>query len=81
MKISPNTIITLENNEKYVILNETTYEGETYFLVMGLDENKEIVQSNVAIFQEEYQDADIYVTRVEDPNLIIELTKILKTQL
>ena len=38
MGLKTNTIITLENNEKYVVLNETMYGGTKYFLVMGIDE-------------------------------------------
>ncbi len=53
MKIRTNTIITLENNEQYMVLNQTEYEGFSYYLVMGLDQNKEIIENNVAIFKEE----------------------------
>ena len=48
MKIRTNTIITLENNEQYMVLNQTEYEGSSYYLVMGLDQNKEIIENNVA---------------------------------
>ena len=30
MEIKSNTIITLENDERYMVLNETTYEKEKY---------------------------------------------------
>ena len=43
MSLRTNTIISLENNEKYVVLNETMYGGVKYFLVMGVDENKDII--------------------------------------
>ena len=43
MKIRTNTIITLENNEQYMVLNQTEYEGFSYYLLMGLDQNKEII--------------------------------------
>ena len=39
MKIKINTIITLENKEQYMVLNQTIYEGDKYYLVMGLDQN------------------------------------------
>ena len=44
MGLKINTIITLANSEKYVLLNETMYGGIKYFLAMGVDENKEEVQ-------------------------------------
>lgn len=81
MKIKINTIITLENKEQYMVLNQTIYEGEKYYLVMGLDQNKEIMENNVAIFKEETEQDNVYIEKVEDSKLIIELTKKLKAEL
>ena len=81
MSLRTNTIISLENNEKYVVLNETMYGGVKYFLVMGVDENKDIIPTNVAIVEEIIDGQDTYVDRVKDPELIIILTRILKCQL
>ncbi len=81
MKIKINTIITLENNEQYMVLNQTIYEGDKYYLVMGLDQNKEIIENNVAIFKEEIEQDNVYIEKVEDSKLIIELTKKLKAEL
>lgn len=81
MGLRTNTIISLENNEKYVVLNETMYGGVKYFLVMGVDENKDIIPSNVAIVEEIIDGNDTFVDRVKDPELIIILTRILKSQI
>lgn len=81
MSLKTNTIISLENNEKYVVLNETMYGGVKYFLVMGVDENKDIIPTNVAIVEEIIDGRDTYVDRVKDPELIIILTRILKSQI
>lgn len=81
MEIKTNTIITLENKEKYVVLNKTEYQSDLYFLVMGLDEKKEVISSKVAIMKSETEENDLYVSKVEDPKLIIELTKLLKRQI
>ncbi|MBR4693791.1 MAG: hypothetical protein IKP07_03165 [Bacilli bacterium] len=81
MALKTNTIISLENDEKYVVLNETMYGGVKYFLVMGVDDNKDIVPSNVAIVEEIIDGQDTYVDRVRDPELIIILTRILKSQI
>ncbi len=80
MEIKSNTIITLENDERYMVLNETTYEQEKYYLVMGVDQNKEIIQSKVAIFKEEQENNETYVTKVEDSNEIVKLTQEFKEQ-
>ena len=81
MGLRTNTIISLENKEKYVVLNETMYGGTKYFLLMGVDENKDVIPSNVAIIEEIIEGADTYVERVKDPELIIILTRILKSQI
>lgn len=81
MSLRTNTIISLENNERYVVLNETMYGGVKYFLVMGVDENKDIIPTNVAIVEEIIDGQDTYVDRVKDPELIIILTRILKSQI
>ena len=57
------------------------YGGVKYFLVMGVDENKDIIPTNVAIVEEIIDGQDTYVDRVKDPELIIILTRILKSQL
>jgi len=81
MQIKMNTIITLSNGERYMVLNETSLNFVRYFLVMGIDENKEIIQSKVAIFQEVLENNLLFVEKIEDPKLIIELTNLLKSQL
>lgn len=81
MNIVTNSIITLSNDEKYMILNEAFYENNRYFLAMGVDENKEIISSKVAILKEEIEDNDIYVYKVKDSKTILELTKVLKSQM
>ena len=81
MEIKVNTIITLENGEKYVVLNETMYQNNKYYLVMGMDENKEVIQSKVAIFEQVKINEEVYVEKVNDSKLIIELTSLLKSQI
>lgn len=81
MSLKTNTIISLENNERYVVLNETMYGGVKYFLVMGVDDNKDVIPTNVAIVEEIIDGADTFVNRVTDPELIIILTRILKSQI
>ena len=58
MKLEINTIITLENGEKYVVLNETLYEDSKYFMVMGIDDEKQIIPTRVAIFKEVIEGID-----------------------
>ena len=81
MGLKTNTIITLENNEKYVVLNETMYGGTKYFLVMGIDEKLEMVPNKVKILEEILDGTDIYVDAVTDTNLMSILTRLLKAQM
>ena len=80
MKIRNNTIITLSNNEQYVVLSETMYQGNKYFLMMGMKDG-EIDSNNVAIFKEEIEGIDTYVVKVKDPVLMATLTNLLKSQI
>ena len=81
MKLEINTIITLENGEKYVVLNETTYEDSKYFMVMGIDDDKQIIPTKVAIFKEVVEGIDIYIVKVKDQKLMAKLTEILREQI
>ncbi len=81
MGLTVNTIITLENNEKYIVLNETFYQGSKYFMVMGVDAEKQILPNNVAIFKELIEGLDTYIVKVEDSDLKNELAKELKEQI
>ncbi len=57
------------------------YQNKRYFLVMGIDEKKEIIPENVAIFEEISSTSDIYVEKVNDPELLMVLTQELKAQI
>ena len=81
MGLRTNTVITLENNEKYILLNEKMYGGIKYFLVMGVNDNKDIIPNKVKIIEEIIDGNDVFVKPVTDPELIIILTRILKSQL
>jgi hypothetical protein len=80
MQIKINTIITLENQMRYVVLNETEYMSHHYFLVMEIDQNKDVVPTNVAILESILEENNTYVEKVTDPDLMITLTNILKAQ-
>ncbi len=81
MTLKPNTIITLENQEKYVLLNETEYETKHYFLAMQVSNTKEVIPSNVAIFEMISDGITTYVEKVNDTMLIASITEKLKAQI
>lgn len=80
MGLNTNTIVVLDNQERYIILNQTMYLGKKYFLSMGIDENKELITSKVVIFEEIVNGLDLYVEKVTDQEIIKTLTRLFKAQ-
>ncbi len=72
MGLEINTIITLENNEKYQIINENLYNGKKYFLANNINSNTE------TIFDEELEGLDIYVREVLDKEMYGSIIGLLK---
>lgn len=72
MGLEINTIITLENNEKYQIINENLYNGKKYFLANNINSNTE------TIFEEELEGLDIYVREVLDKEMYGSIISLLK---
>ncbi len=77
MGLQINTIITLSNNEKYIVLNEVVFLSKKYFRVIKMDEKKVIETNDIVIFLEELDGLDIYVRKIEDKKLLDQLTKLL----
>ena len=80
MGLSTNTIVVLENAERYIILNQTMYTGKKYFLAMGIDKNKELITNKVVILEEIVSGLDLYVEKVTDQETIKTLTRLFKAQ-
>lgn len=80
MGLKINYIIVLENNEQYIVLKEAMLHGKKYFLAMGLDENREVISSNVVILEERVSGVDTYVSKVVNLDLITVLTRMFKAQ-
>ena len=76
--LKTNTIIKLKNNDSYVILNEVNFENEPYFLVMGVDEKKDVIPSKVLIIKEVTKGDKTFIKIITDQDMIIKVTKKLK---
>ncbi|MBO4245224.1 MAG: hypothetical protein J5892_00585 [Bacilli bacterium] len=76
--LKTNTIIKLKNNDSYVILNEVNFENEPYFLVMGVDEKKDVIPSKVLIIKEVTKGDKTFIKIIADQDTIIKVTKKLK---
>ena len=62
------TIITLEDNEKFVLLDKVELENANYFLALKLTEDEEPTKQ-YEIFEEEIEDGESYMSIVEDATL------------
>ena len=78
MKLEKDKIILLEDNTKYVVTNQTTYNGEDYFLVMGVNSDETTITNEIAILKQNQNGEDVYVDKVSDPELIKALVPLLK---
>ncbi len=78
MKLEKDKIILLEDNSKYVVTNQTNYNGKDYFLVMGVDSEETTITNEIAILDQTISGDDIYVNKVSDPELIKILVPLLK---
>ena len=81
MKLELNTIARLNNDEKYIILNQITEEDKNYFLTMGIIKDNEIDSSKVVILEELKDEEGYYVEKVIDSDLLLKLTKLFKEQM
>lgn len=80
MGLKVNTIITLENKEKFIVLDEVSYEGVKYFMVMGVNDIKEIIPSKVNILKEVIVGNDTYITKIKNEEDILKYTKMFKNK-
>lgn len=61
-------IIELENNNKYVILDEKLLDNNKYYFGLRLDDNEEPM-NNYLFFQEINEGDDIYLSSVNNENM------------
>lgn len=78
MKID--SVITLDNNENYLLLQKETLENDQYYLSVKLDENEEPTEI-YAIFKESIENDGTYVEKIEDVNILTKLVDIFAVSL
>lgn len=78
MKNLINSILVLENNEKYVVLNQAIYKEKNYYLVAKITPDEEDVTDEIKIIEELVQDGKTGVKLVTDEDMIRLLTKYLQ---
>jgi len=67
------TIVTLEDNERYYLVDETVVQGTKYFLANMLDDKDNLTDKSV-IFEEKKEGDDIFVDVVKEQKLFNYIT-------
>lgn len=78
MKNLINSILILENDEKYIVLNQAIYKEKNYYLVAKITPDEQDITDEIKIVEELEQDGQTGVKLVTDKDMIELLTKYLK---
>lgn len=70
-----NNIITLGNDEKFIVLNQAVYQEKNYFLVAKVTEDEQDVLDEFTLLEEVKIDNESCVQVVKDEKMIELLTK------
>lgn len=73
-----NSIIKLENNEEYVILDKICYNSDVYYFCSELESNENNIKKKIKFFIEKKDNTDFYLANVTDQEVVSELIKIIK---
>lgn len=60
------TIITLDDNSMYALLDKTKINGKTYFFAIKLNNETQTPTSEYEIFEEEQENGETYINFLED---------------
>ena len=69
------TIVTLDENDRWYLAEETTQDGKKYFLAVIVDENNEPGDIS-KIYEEEKENGEYYLTEVTDEKILNYLTAV-----
>ena len=64
MKLEVNKIVTLGNNEQYLIVDEITKDGKDYYYIAQVNEEETDIEDNYKIVCATYKDDEIYLDEV-----------------
>lgn len=81
MEIKLNTVLTLDDQKKYIVVAKVEYENSFYDYLLEVSSNEENIIENAVIVKEEVENNDIYVTKIEEKQLLDILVPLLKEKL
>lgn len=64
MKLEINKIVTLGNNEEYLIVDKVEKDGKEYYYVAQVNEDETDIEDNYKIVCATYKDDEIYLDEV-----------------
>lgn len=64
MKLGINKIITLGNNEEYLVVDKVEKDGNDYYYIAEVNEDDTDIKDNYKIVCATYKDGDIYLDEV-----------------
>ena len=64
MKLEINKIVTLGNNEEYLIIDKVEREGKEYYYIAEVNEEGTDIKDNYKIAEATYEDGNIYLDEV-----------------
>lgn len=70
-----NNILTLDNDEKYIVLNQALYQNKNYFLVAKVTDDEEDVLDEFKLLEEIEINGEKALQLVNDKKVIELLTK------
>ena len=81
MNIELHTVLTLDDNEKYIVIAKTNYEVYAYDYLLQFSADGEEVNEQVAIVKEEKEDNRLYIVEVNDKKELDQLAPLFCKQL
>lgn len=81
MEIKLHTVITLDDNKKYVVMSKIEKDGIFYDYLLQLSSNEEDVINKAVIVKEEKDGQDIFIETIKDANLLDILLPLFRKQL
>ncbi len=73
-----NSIITLENNVKYIILDKVHLDNEIYYFCTKTETNDKKVEDKLKFFIEKKEDNNYFLAEVKNRETLSSLIKIVK---
>lgn len=73
-----NSIFELEDNKKYVVLNQAIYQGKNFYLLARISDDEKDILNEIRVCEEELRDGVLGIKAIKDPKLLDLLLKYLK---